>query len=369
MASAHRSLGLCRYAFSVQYHGLSFLGFSKGAEEDCILADGKTDLRGYRSIESRLCEALSDLVGNDDWESLQVSSRTDRGVHALKNTCHVDIRQKQGIPEDWSGRLHRGLNFLLRQQKPWFAREQERKGLSRKRHRPHSRLGDYWIRHDPMNDLRVLQVKPAPISMPNPYHEEYPNQPATVDWNARFSATERTYLYRILYSTGCDMDWAATMEWDRSWRIHESTSKGLDIEKIKDAASFLVGEHDFSSFRAKGCQRSSPIVDLKEIAVRTQPYGGLSCLGLSSSEMVSSNSDLNGPGESCELLTLLFRGNSFLYRQVRNMTGCLVEVGLGRRPADSIPNLLAARDRTIAPMMAPPHGLFLVDVQHGDFKI
>ena len=94
-----RSDGFARYAVSLQYHGGTFLGFSyqgpKG--EDCILPNCGTDLRGYRSVEGRLRDAMNDLFGveKDGWENIQPSSRTDRGVHAIKNTFHVDVRQKQ----------------------------------------------------------------------------------------------------------------------------------------------------------------------------------------------------------------------------------------------------------------------------------
>ena len=69
-----------RYAVSLQYHGSSFLGFSyQGLQENCILPDG-TDLRGYRSVEGSIREALAEFLGGEGrFENLQVSSRTDRG--------------------------------------------------------------------------------------------------------------------------------------------------------------------------------------------------------------------------------------------------------------------------------------------------
>jgi tRNA pseudouridine38-40 synthase len=356
MAAVRRSLGFHRYALSLQYHGSSFLGFSsQGDREDCISPDGTTDLRGFRSVERRLTQALGDFLGEGDtnqqqFENVQVSSRTDRGVHALKNTCHVDIRTDM---VDWSDRLHRGLNSFLRNQK---------------RHSSQTRrLGDRQLRDDPMNELRVLNVKLAPTSMANPWHFTVdPTQPATVDWNARFSATQRTYLYRVLHSTGGDTDWAAPFEWDRSWRTYSKSKESLDVAAMQLAASYLVGEHDFSSFRGKGCQRSSPIVHLRDVQVHAQPYD---FSGLGSVGAHQNGSDGFVPGQSCQLVTLQFRGNAFLYRQVRNLTGCLVEVGRKRLSPSFMLDLLAARDRSLAPTMAPPHGLFLMDVQHGDFEL
>jgi tRNA pseudouridine38-40 synthase len=72
---------------------------------------------------------------------------------------------------------------------------------------------------------------------------------------------------------------------------------------------------------------------------------------------------------SCQLVTILFSGNSFLYRQVRNMVSCLVKVGRGRLKPAEVQSILAARNRSRVPGMAPAHGLYLVDVQHGDFNI
>lgn len=391
-AVVRRSLGFQRYAFSVQYHGSSFLGFtSQGDQEDCIVNGGQTDLRGFQSVESRLATALDDLVGPDQWENMQVSSRTDRGVHALKNTCHVDICLPANVihPAKRMERIHRGLNFYLRRQLPWFERE-ERPRESTKQYAKiqHTRLGNRWLRYDPMNELRVLQVKLAPHSMTNAFANTHdPTQPAEIDWNARFSATQRTYLYRILYSEGPDADWAAPFEWDRSWRIHSKslaasrTTKQLNVETMRQAAQHLVGEHDFTSFRGKGCVRSSAIVTLEDIQVHAQPRDLLSFATNSTPNRDDHlhaipnqrNDDDNDhhfiPGQSCQMIHLVFKGNAFLYRQVRNLTGCLVQVGRGRLEPLHVRDILAAQDRSKAPAMAPPHGLFLVDVQHGNFRL
>lgn len=363
-----------RYVFSVQYHGSSFLGFSAQPNLEDRIVDGRTDLRGYKTVESRLSEALTDLVGGKQWRGMQVSSRTDRGVHALKNTLHVDVSQMD-LCEDHSERLHRGVNYFLRRQLPWFIKEQESEGQSRnqrRRKRTFSRLGDDWVRIDPMNELRVLRVKQAPNSMANPWFENCPSQPQHVGWNARFSATERTYLYRVLFSWGSDMDWAAPFEWDRSWRVHSGKAVGpLDVSSMQLAASALNGQKDFSSFRSRGCQRHSPIVEMRDIQVRSQLLTGHDFLFIPHElkSFDAKGSQNFSSGRHAQLVNITFRGNSFLYRQVRNMTGCLVAVGRGQLSPHDIPALLDKRDRTQAPMMAPPQGLFLVDVKHGDFFI
>lgn len=347
MATVRRSLGFQRYLLSLQYHGSSFLGFSYQGEN-------QENNSNERSVEGCLRHALESLFsGHSNWENIQVSSRTDRGVHALKNTCHVDIKQ-QTTNSNWTcEQIHRGLNYYLLRQEVGV--------ISKKR-----RLGE---RIDRRNELRVLRVLQAPEQMPNPWADaQNPTQPSWVDWNARFSATQRTYVYRILHSHGRDRDWMVPFEWDRAWRIH--SDQPFDVNAVQRAAEFLVGEHDFSSFRGKGCQRSSPIVNLAALRVNFVDYNCFEHLLLGAVYPVENHS-LNDcvPGSHCQLVTFLFQGNSFLYRQVRNLTGCLVEVGRGRLKPDDIPALLAARNRARAPVMAPPHGLFLVDVQHQGIRI
>lgn len=370
-----------RFAVSLQYHGSPFLGFSwQPHQEDMILPDG-TDLRGYRTVEGRLRDALFEFFGRmrarvkhrqhdngrirllDDgtpgndvcadelppFENIQVSSRTDRGVHALHNTLHVDILN-QANGEAWSPQsLHRGLNFHL-----------SRQCLSTFDEAP-GRVDNHFSRRSPRNEMRILNVQQAPSSMVNTFCEQDSSPKSELDWNARFSATERMYIYRILHSTSGEQDWGAPFEWDRSWRIY----KPLDLSAMQEAASFLEGTHDVSSFRTAGCQRRSPIVTLAEVSVHTQPYGpagsdetnaGLGLLHF-----------IPHPSDSLLLTTIVVRGNAFVYRQVRNMVGCLVAVGMGQMDAQAIPALLACRDRRKAPSMAPAHGLFLARVRHGDF--
>jgi tRNA U38,U39,U40 pseudouridine synthase TruA len=424
MTVVRRALGYRRYVFSVQYHGSSFLGFSwQDNQENVILPDG-TDLRGYRSVEGRLRQALQHLfprTSSDDskdngnghgFENFQVSSRTDRGVHALKNTLHVDLwNQNDNLTTQ---QIHRGVNYFLSRQRELQNSNNNNidndenmdpvspKAQRRLRGANQVVMGDNWVRHDPMNELRVLNVQEAPLYMDNPGGAEFQrNQASVVDWNARFSATQRTYMYRILHThdpsmynnniddsdntdnSGDHTDWAAPFEWDRSWRImdgqqdqHHGGGGPLHIDRMKAAAAHLQGTHDFSSFQASGCQRKSPVTTINQIDIQSQPYGllplswernqnsngnGGGLLGLGSSSSASAS--------SCQLVTILFSGNSFLYRQVRNMVSCLVKVGRGRLKPDEVQSILAARNRKRVPGMAPAHGLYLVDVQHGDFNI
>ena len=72
--------------------------------------------------------------------------------------------------------------------------------------------------------------------------------------------------------------------------------------------------------------------------------------------------------KTVNLVTIVVTGRSFLYHQVRNVVGCLVEVGRGKLTPEHVKGILEKRDRSCAPGMAPPQGLFLVDVEHGDFR-
>jgi tRNA pseudouridine38-40 synthase len=363
--SLRRLDGFRRYALAVQYHGASFLGFSYHGDhnEDRILPDG-ADLRGYRSVEGRVREALNNLF-EDRWENFQVSSRTDRGVHALKNTFHVDIR---GDSESTIlQKLGRGLNHQIARQNTSWSQNQE---YNTRKQRRNSKSNftvfeeDDWRRHSVSDELRILAAKPAPDYMYNPFSERDPSQPTEVDWNARFSATQRTYIYRILTFNGDDGDWGVPFEWDRSWRLRRL----LNVEDMQQAANLLEGTHDFSSFRGADCQRQSPVVHMESVGVRAFPYGPSNAGGMAGGGGLLSFGE-GDPDSFPQLITISIVGNAFLYRQVRNMVGCLVEVGRGRLPPNKVEDLLCAKDRRIAPAMAPAHGLFLVDVQHGDFYI
>ncbi|MGK3736161.1 MAG: tRNA pseudouridine(38-40) synthase [Bacillariaceae sp.] len=412
-----RSDGFARYAVSLQYHGGTFLGFSfQGSKaEDCILPNCGTDLRGYRSVEGRLRDAMNDLFGGekDRWENIQPSSRTDRGVHAIKNTFHVDIRhqiqkqQHQSIitttttttnnnnnnnnnnkDEEENNneqhqiirKLRRGLNFYLK--------KSQNKRNNYKDNNDQPTFATTKHRQSPvMNEMRILNAIISPEYMENPYAStiQGKGQPHKVDWNARFSATQRTYVYRLLcYPFNDDVQWeyGIPFEWDRSWCIrrgmdmdnnnnnnnnNKKKKKGqgknneiLDIEAMRLASLHLQGTHDFSTFRGRKCQRHSPIVTMRSIQIHSQSYGSL--LGWNNFSSPTLTDD--GP----RLVTISFVGDSFLYRQVRNMVGCLVQVGLGKVRPENIPDLLKAKDRKVAPDTAPPQGLFLVDVQHGNFQ-
>jgi len=326
-----RAEGFRRYAVAVQYHGGSFLGFvQQPRHEDRILPNG-TDLRGLRTVERCLKDAVRSLVGEDNFQNFQVSSRTDRGVHAIKNTCHIDIKPRcNSIHKRWdTNELRTGMNHFLAQQ----ATGKSQPSM--------------------VNALRVLAVKETPEYMRNRFFDgSEQNGPEFIDWNIRFSATERTYVYRILESDS--LSFGVPFEWDRSWRL--DTHIKLDIEAMQAGAQHLIGSHDFTSFRGKNCNRPSPIVTIKDIAITSQPH-----------VMAPGLMGESSPGP--RLIAVKVSGKSFLYRQVRNMVGCLVSVGRGLLPPCDVKRILETRDRHKAPAMAPAQGLFLADVKHGDFML
>ena len=345
--------GFQRYAIRIQYNGGSFLGFAKQPhvepQQQCLEdpAGGATDVRGVSSVQSRLERALSRLCGPDGFENVQVSSRTDRGVHAWNNTLHVDL--KRTFTSDQQ--VVRGLNHYLKRS-GGHSRESESAASEHGGSTYHPRHHHRRRQSNPCHDIQVLAATIAPTQIHQPYYQE--------GWSARFSATHRVYVYRLLHNCHSEGGGGAPLpfEWDRSWQIWNA----LDVEAMQLASQCLVGEHDFTSFRSKGCQRSSPIVTLRSIEVDTQPYQPF-CLPPTNS--------LNPPIPL--LTTIRIVGNAFLYRQMRHMIGCLVSVGLGKlTPLDVQGLLLEAHNHpssTLRPYStAPPHGLYLVHVQHGDFE-
>lgn len=143
---------------------------------------------------------------------------------------------------------------------------------------------------------------------------------ASDDFHARYSATARTYRYLILNRLV-----RSAMFRRRAWWIYEK----LDEKRMQDAGARLLGEHDFSAFRAAGCQASTARRDLQ-------------CL------QVSRRGDWIG---------ITVTANAFLQHMVRNIVGMLVAVGRGDRSPGWARELLDGRDRTAGGVAAPAHGL------------
>lgn len=143
------------------------------------------------------------------------------------------------------------------------------------------------------------------------------------DFHARFSARERRYRYLIFNSTVRSALRAHQVAW-----VH----RPLALEPMQAAARHLLGRHDFSAFRAAGCQAKNPVRTIR--ALRVWQRG--------------------------ELIGLDVAANAFLQHMVRNIAGTLMEVGQGKRAADSVAEVLAACDRTLAGPTASPDGLYFL---------
>lgn len=140
------------------------------------------------------------------------------------------------------------------------------------------------------------------------------------DFHARFSATGRRYRYRIL-----DRWTRPAMDRHRAAWWHYP----LDAARMQAGAGYLLGEHDFSSFRSAGCQAKHPVREVRSIDIRRD--GGFIVMDIAA--------------------------NAFLQHMVRNIAGTLMAVGQGEREPEWVGEVLAARDRTVAGVTAPPEGL------------
>jgi tRNA pseudouridine38-40 synthase len=153
------------------------------------------------------------------------------------------------------------------------------------------------------------------------------------EFHARFSATGRSYRYAILNRLE-----RSALHRHRAWWVYEP----LDDKLMHEAAQRLLGQHDFSAFRAAGCQAKSATRELTAISVERDG----------------------------NWLTVSVSANAFLMHMVRNITGTLAVVGRGERPPEWVADVLESRDRTAGGITAPPHGLTLVSVDYpGEFGI
>lgn len=224
---------------------------------------------GLASVQGAIEAAVKGFCGQD--LRLQAAGRTDTGVHATGQVVHVDL------------------------DKAWKA--------------------------EVVRDALNAHLVPQPIAILSAEQVDDPR------WHARFSATERRYIYRILNRTA-----PPALDWGRVWHV----KKPLDAAAMHAAAQALVGHHDFTTFRDLQCQAKSPMKTLDVASVRRE-------------------------GDE---VVLEFASRSFLHRQVRSMTGTLAEVGLGRWSAADVTQALAARDRRACGPVAPATGLYLVGVRY-----
>ncbi|XP_051768443.1 tRNA pseudouridine synthase-like 1 isoform X2 [Ctenopharyngodon idella] len=189
-------------------------------------------------------------------------------------------------------------------------------------------------------DALNFHLKAEPIRITRAYRVQS-------DFHARYQAISRTYVYRFALGLRHHTEMPVT-ERDLCWALRDTR---LNIDAMQEASALLIGTHDFSTFRALNSETpfKNPVKTLE--SARLEP-------GVSFSQR-HFHRDI-------QFWELTFKSRSFLYRQVRRMTGALVAVGQGRLSVSQIQELLKARDSLAFPnnLTAPAHGLFLTNVQY-----
>ena len=175
---------------------------------------------------------------------------------------------------------------------------------------------------DKLRDALNAHLRPAPIAVLRA-------EPVDEDFHARFSATRRRYRYRIVNRRA-----PLALERGKAWFVPTT----LDAAAMQGAAQALIGEHDFTSFRAAECQAKSPVKTLDRLSVTRDG----------------------------EMISVEANARSFLHHQVRNMVGTLRLVGEGKWSAADLRAALDAKDRAAAGPTAPAEGLYLVAVDYDE---
>jgi tRNA pseudouridine38-40 synthase len=152
-------------------------------------------------------------------------------------------------------------------------------------------------------------------------------QPVAADFDARRSAVRRRYRYLIYNHALRPALLRSRVEWE---------CRALDAGRMQEGALHLLGEHDFSAFRAAACQAKSPVRRVEAIEVRRRDH----------------------------LVAIEVTANAFLHHMVRNIVGVLVAIGLGRHPPGWAREVLEGRDRRLAGVTAGPLGLYLAAVEY-----
>ncbi len=220
------------------------------------------------SIAGAITDAIEKFAG--ERPDVMGAGRTDAGVHAFAQVAHVDL------VKDWDT--------------------------------------------DTVRDAMNAQLRPNPVAVISA-------EKVAADFHARFAATKRHYLYRIL-NRRADL----ALERERAWRI----AKPLDVKAMHEAAQKLVGNHDFTTFRSVECQAKSPVKTLDRFDVT----------------------------RAVDEIRIEASARSFLHHQVRSMVGSLALVGEGRWNAADLQKALEAKNRIACGPVAPAVGLYLVRVDY-----
>lgn len=175
-----------------------------------------------------------------------------------------------------------------------------------------------------LSEALNFHLKPLPISILQAV--QVPD-----DWHARFHALERSYMFRLISRRA-----PLAIGDGLAWRINHE----LDANAMREAATHLIGKHDFTTFRSTFCQAKSPVKTLDEILIEEKPipYGAE--------------------------FTFHIRARSFLHNQVRSFVGSLERVGTGSWSPDQMKHALEAKDRQACGPVCPAHGLYLANVKY-----
>ncbi|MGN6551333.1 MAG: tRNA pseudouridine(38-40) synthase TruA [Pararhizobium sp.] len=222
------------------------------------------------SVQGAVEAAIAGFCG--EAVSIRGAGRTDAGVHALGQVAHVDLAR------DW----------------------------------PEDTVRDAVNAHLTLAKERIAILSAARVGD---------------DFDARFSAIRRHYVYRIIVRRA-----PLAIEAGRAWRV----TRPLDEQAMHAAAQLLVGRHDFTTFRSIQCQAASPVRTLDRL-------------------------DVTRAGERIEIRA---SARSFLHNQIRSFAGTLKLVGEGKWSAADVERALAARDRSACGTVAPPDGLYFVKVDY-----
>lgn len=223
------------------------------------------------TVQNTLEKAIEQFIGNASRVRVTAAGRTDTGVHALGQVVHFDADVER---DDWS--WVRGINTFL------------------------------------PDDVVVNWAKVVPS-----------------DFDARFSAHERTYLYAV-----CAGPTRTPILANQVGYLMMPTGQWFDVEAMQNASRYLIGEHDFSSFRASECQSKTPMKHLYECTVISdQPF-----------------------------LFFRVRANAFLHHMVRNLVGSLLVVGQRKKEPEWIKTVLQAKNRELAAPTFAADGLYLIKV-------
>ncbi|KAB5563674.1 hypothetical protein DKX38_003728 [Salix brachista] len=341
--------GLQRYLVAVEYIGTRFCGSQQQLN--------------HRTVVGVLQEAFHKFIGQP--VTICQSSRTDAGVHALSNVCHVDVeRVSKRKPGEvvCETPFHAFIVFLSNFMEHFGSLPPHEPAVVRK-------AVNHFLQKE--GDIMLTDVRSVPG-----------------DFHARFKAQERMYFYRLL--NGPEL--LSIFEKDRAWHVSEE----LDLVAMQEACKVLVGHHDFSSFRASGCQSKSPFRTLEELSVLemvSTPHfpsitereqngsneegpdsfcnkckTGLPTGSISNDIMAgdsNSGTDLGfGIRRRHRCYVITARARSFLYHQVRLLVGVIKSVGTGDLKVSDVERILNARSVTAASPMAPARGLYLGHVKY-----